>query len=145
MPFKLLPIEVAVEFDLDLADDVLFKLDSGLVDRRALGLVILNGVSECLYFPGDEFDLFEDGAVEFLHQKLLMPIVHNRLIRVYAYRVQQLRYVVASLPVQAPQLDVLLEKTLRYSLQFLQLTLNALLLPLQKLVLAAHRLHQIKH
>ena len=70
MPFKLLPIEVAVEFDLDLADDVLFKLDSGLVDRRALGLVILNGVSECLYFPGDEFDLFEDGAVEFLHQKL---------------------------------------------------------------------------
>jgi len=94
---------------------------------------------------GDEFDLFEDAAVEFLHQELLMLVVDDGLVRVDAYRAQQLRYVVASLPVHIPQLPVLAQQPLRYLLQFLQLALNALLLPLHNLILAAHRLHQTKH
>lgn len=136
---------MAAEFDLYLIEDVLFELNSRLTDLRALPLVPEYTLSDGLDLLGDEFDLFEDAAVEFLHQELLMLVVDDGLVRVDAYRAQQLRYVVASLPVHIPQLPVLPQQPLRYLLQFLQLALNALLLPLHNLVLAAHRLHQIKH
>lgn len=136
---------MAAELDLDLVEDVLFELNSRLIEVRALPLVLEYALSEGLDLLGDEFDLFEDAAVEFLHQELLMLVVHDGLVGIDAYRVQQLRYVQASLPVQIPQLPVLAQQPLRYLLQLLQLTLDALLLPLQNLILAADRLHQAKH
>lgn len=103
---------MAAELDLDLVEDVLFELNSRLIEVRALPLVLEYALSEGLDLLGDEFDLFEDAAVEFLHQELLMLVVHDGLVGIDAYRVQQLRYVQASLPVQIPQLPVLAQQPL---------------------------------
>lgn len=64
-------------------------------------MALFNGLFGSLYLVDEQFNLFEDTAVELLHEELSVLIVTKRLMSINADGVCQFGDVVGTLPVHS--------------------------------------------
>lgn len=109
---QLLSAEVTFEFYFDLIDNMLFKAYARVTYFLCLLVALADSLISCLYLACKQLDLFENAAVEFLHEELPVLVVTEGLMSVNAYGVCQFGNVVCPLSINASQLHIFLQKAL---------------------------------